>query len=64
MERATGTGSGALRFTATIPADYTDSPYPLLYSFRVHFDDGSAAPFPGFEPSLANQPYYLLRQAR
>lgn len=51
-------GPGAYR--GTIPADYTASPYPLLYYFEVHQTDGSAL-YPGFGPDLAGQPYFLVR---
>ncbi|HEU5317794.1 MAG TPA: hypothetical protein VFX49_16910, partial [Chloroflexota bacterium] len=61
MEPAAPNSSTTTRFSAVIPPDYTDSPYPLVYAFRVRFDDGCAAPYPGLDPSLANQPYYLIR---
>jgi hypothetical protein len=44
---------------ATIPAEFTKSPYPLQYYFSLE----SASLFPGLGPNLANQPYYVLRQA-
>jgi hypothetical protein len=50
-------------FTATIPAIYADSPFPLQYFFAVT-QDGSADMLPGLAPDLCNQPYYVLRQAR
>jgi hypothetical protein len=43
-----------------IPADYTQSPYPLLYYFEVHEAGGSAI-YPGFSADLSNQPYFLVR---
>ena len=46
-------------WTATIPAEFTKSPFPLQYYFSL--DD--AAMFPGLAPNLANQPYFVLRQA-
>ncbi len=48
-------------FRATIPADYTQSPYPLQYYFEVHEPGGSTI-FPGFSPDLSNQPYILVRR--
>jgi hypothetical protein len=48
-------------FRATVPADYTQSPYPLQYYFEVHESGGSTI-FPGFSPDLANQPYILVRR--
>jgi hypothetical protein len=47
-------------FRATIPATYTQSPFPLQYYFEVHESGGSAI-FPGFAPDLSNQPYILVR---
>ncbi len=46
-----------------IPADYTQSPYPLLYYFEVREAGGSAI-YPGFNPDLSNQPYFLVRSNR
>jgi hypothetical protein len=48
-------------FRATIPADYTQSPYPLEYYFEVH-ESGESTIFPGFGPDLSNQPYILVRR--
>jgi hypothetical protein len=50
------------RFTATIPAAYTDSPFPLQYFFAL-MQDGRADMAPGLGADLCNQPYYVLRQA-
>jgi hypothetical protein len=50
-------------FRATIPGDYTQSPYPIQYYFEVHTPGGSAL-FPGFGPDLSNQPYVLVRSER
>jgi hypothetical protein len=50
------------RYRASIPADYTASPYPLEYFFTVHESPDSAWLYPGFEPNLANQPYFVVRQ--
>ena len=49
------------RLTATVPAAYTDSPFPLQYFFSVQ-RDGSAAMVPGLAADLCNQPYYVIRQ--
>ncbi|MBI3972096.1 MAG: hypothetical protein HY332_12465 [Chloroflexi bacterium] len=51
-------------FQATIPGAYTDSPYPLEYFFRVKDSHGRATHYPPFDDQLANQPYFLLRQAQ
>ena len=47
----------------TIPGEYTDSAYPLMYFFELQDDAGHAWLYPGFEPDLANQPYYAVRRA-
>ncbi|MBO0812624.1 MAG: hypothetical protein J2P23_11355 [Microlunatus sp.] len=51
-------------FTGSIPADYTNSNYPLMYFLTVEHTDGGIALHPGLEPDLANQPYYLIMPAR
>lgn len=52
------------RFEATLPGDYTDSPYPLQYWFELRDASGRAWPWPGFNAELSNQPYFIVRQAR
>ena len=47
---------------ATIPGEYTASPYPLMYFFRLSDADGRAWHYPAFDDTLSNQPYFLLRQ--
>ena len=47
-------------WTAVIPAEYTRSPFPLQYYFSF---EGSAM-WPGLGPNLANQPYFVVRQAQ
>ncbi len=51
------------RYRAEIPAAYTVSPYPLAYYFEVEPAAGAPTLFPGLAPNLANQPYYVVRQA-
>ncbi len=51
------------RYRATIPASYTDSPYPLEYYFELKQGDASAWLYPGFTPQLTNQPYFVVRRA-
>jgi hypothetical protein len=46
---------------ASIPADYTDSPYPLQYYFEFHQGPARACLCPGFAPDLLNQPYFVVR---
>lgn len=47
--------NGVWRFT--IPGEFTDSDYPLMYFFEVQDDQGHAWLYPGFEADVANQPY-------
>jgi hypothetical protein len=47
---------------ATVPGDYTDSPYPLVYFFTMRHADGDAWIVPGLDETLANQPYHVVRQ--
>jgi hypothetical protein len=51
------------QYRGVIQADYTDSPYPLLYYFEVQ-DGGVSGIYPGFKTDLSNQPYYLVRANR
>jgi hypothetical protein len=51
------------RAEGTIPADYTDTPYPLQYYFELSNASGQAWLYPGLGPTLTDQPYFLLRQA-
>ena len=51
------------RFRAQIPGPYTDSPYPMLYYFVLRDTRGAAWIYPGFNADLANQPYFVVRQA-
>ena len=50
------------RLSATVPGDYTDSPYPLAYFFTMRHADGDAWIVPGLDETLANQPYHVVRQ--
>jgi hypothetical protein len=47
-------------FTAEIPADYTQSPYPLQYSFALRTKSGVAWTEPALNATLSNQPYYTV----
>ncbi len=47
---------------STIPAPYTDSPYPLQYRFEVQVGPARAEPHPGLGPALTRQPYFILRR--
>ena len=49
------------QYQATIPAHYTDSPYPLQYYFELRQEPASVWLYPGFAPDLTDQPYFVLR---
>jgi hypothetical protein len=49
-------------YRATIPAAYTDSPYPLQYYFEIRESSEKAWLYPGFTADLANQPYIVVRR--
>lgn len=51
-------GSGA--YTASIPGDYTGSPYPVQYYFELRSRSGAAWFHPAFNATLSNQPYYAI----
>jgi hypothetical protein len=44
-----------------IPADYTDSPYPLQYYFELTNASAQTWLYPGLGPTLTDQPYFVLR---
>jgi hypothetical protein len=50
-------------YGATIPGEYSNSPYPLEYYFELRDRAGRAWLYPGFDGTLANQPYFVVRQA-
>ena len=47
----------------TIPGEFTDSSFPLMYFFELQDDAGRAWIYPGFDADLANQPYCAVRRA-
>ncbi len=49
------------RYQATIPANYTNSSYPLQYYFELKEGPEAAWLYPGFDKDLANQPYFVVR---
>jgi len=53
---------GGAECRAVIPAEYTNSPYPLQYYFQVRTGNGQARLCPGLEPGWQGQPYYVVRQ--
>ncbi len=56
--KAAGPGT----YLVTIPAQYTDSPYALLYFFELRDAQGNAWLYPGFNADFGNQPYCVVRQ--
>lgn len=50
-------------FQATIPAEYTNSQYPLQYYFELKEGSDKAWLYPGFNADLANQPYFVENKA-
>jgi hypothetical protein len=48
------------KFRAAIPAEYTDSPFPLQYYFELRREGEAAWLHPGFNETLSNQPYYAV----
>ncbi len=52
------------RFEAAIPADYTQSLFPLQYYFELSAGPNAASLFPGFGTTLSAQPYFVVRSVR
>jgi hypothetical protein len=50
-------------YHAVIAADYTDSPFPLQYHFRIRTRSGLVRLSPGLNPGWQGQPYFVVRQA-
>jgi hypothetical protein len=48
------------RFHASIPGDYTNSPYPLQYYFVIHGSAAAPVFHPAFDADLSNQPYFAV----
>src|SRR6185437_3973366 len=49
------------RFGAAIPADYTNSDYPLQYYFELRRNPADASLSPGLRDNLRTQPYFVVR---
>jgi hypothetical protein len=49
-------------FRATVPADYTNSQYPLQYYFELREKPERAWFFPGLSSKLSQQPYFVIRE--
>ena len=55
--------AAAHTYRAVIPAEYTDSPFPLQYHFELHPVSGTPWLYPGLFPAGMNQPYFTVRQS-
>ncbi len=53
-------GNGA--YAAAIPAEYTESEYPLEYYFELQDTAGKGWIHPGFNKTLSNQPYFAVEK--
>jgi hypothetical protein len=51
-------------YQAAIPADYTNSDYPLQYYFELKTTTGPTLLYPGFSKDLMNQPYFVVRRSK
>jgi len=49
-------------YSATIPATYTDTPYPMQYYFEVKLGAAGATIYPGVGAELTGQPYFVVRR--
>jgi hypothetical protein len=49
-------------YQAVIPADYTDSAFPLQYYFQIRAHSGDVWLHPGLEHRWHGQPYFFVRQ--
>lgn len=47
-------------YHAEIPGAYTQPPYALQYFFEIHNNPNQAFLFPGFDPNIPAQPYFLV----
>ncbi len=50
-------------YKATIPADYTNTQYPIQYYFELRDKLDNAWLYPGLTTKLMQQPYYVIRKA-
>jgi hypothetical protein len=61
VEMQTTESRGGGRYVAVIPADYTNSPYPLQYYFELRTAN-AATLHPPFNSTWSNQPYYAIHK--
>ena len=52
--------SNGRRWRAAVPAEYTESPYPLQYYFEVREAPESAVLYPGLGEQVTGQPYFVV----
>ena len=50
------------KFTATIPVEYTITPFPIQYYFEIKNTQESVWMHPGFNADQTNQPYFVIRK--
>ena len=48
-------------YSATIPAEYTETQYPIAYYFEIK-DTQNAWLYPGFSANLTGSPYFVIRR--
>lgn len=53
--------AGAGKHKGTVPAAYTESPFPMQYYFELREGPEKAWLYPGFAADLSNQPYEVVR---
>ena len=58
----TGKEATGTKYVATIPAEYTDSVFPLQYYFQPG-DSVNVWLLPSLERPVNGQPYFVVRQA-
>ncbi|HEX3719012.1 MAG TPA: hypothetical protein VH595_13675 [Verrucomicrobiae bacterium] len=60
--RVTDMGGKSEHWSAAIPAEYTDSAFPLAYYFEL-CEGPRARLYPGLGANLMGQPYFVVRQS-
>ena len=54
-------GADGRSWRTTLPAELTSSAYPVQYYFELGATNGAVALHPGFNETLSNQPYFVVR---
>jgi hypothetical protein len=52
------------RYRGAIPAEYSQTRYPLQYYFGIDAGNAGQALYPGFDWNLKHQPYFVVRNTR